>query len=74
MDKIAILIPCYNESQTIKKVVSDFKRELPEAVIYVYDNNSTDGQIKLQLLDMSINKVKVMLSEECFRRLMQNVI
>lgn len=43
MDKIAILIPCYNESKTIKKVVTDFKRELPEATIYVYDNNSSDG-------------------------------
>ena len=43
MDKIAVLIPCYNESRTIKKVVEDFKRVLPEAVIYVYDNNSTDG-------------------------------
>ena len=43
MDKIAVLIPCYNESQTIEKVVTDFKRVLPEAVIYVYDNNSTDG-------------------------------
>ena len=43
MDKIAVLIPCYNESKTIKKVVEDFKRELPEATIYVYDNNSKDG-------------------------------
>ena len=43
MDKIAVLIPCYNESSTIEKVVSDFKSRLPEAVIYVYDNNSTDG-------------------------------
>lgn len=43
MDKIAVLIPCYNESKTVKKVVEDFHRELPEAVIYVYDNNSTDG-------------------------------
>ncbi len=43
MDKIAVLIPCYNESKTIEKVVTDFKRVLPEAVIYVYDNNSTDG-------------------------------
>ena len=42
MDKIAVLIPCYNEAQTIAKVVTDFRRELPEAVIYVYDNNSTD--------------------------------
>jgi len=43
MDKIAVLIPCYNESKTIKKVVEDYKNALPEAVIYVYDNNSTDG-------------------------------
>lgn len=43
MDKIAVLIPCYNESKTVAKVVSDFKKVLPEAVIYVYDNNSTDG-------------------------------
>ncbi len=43
MDKIAVLVPCYNESRTIKKVVEDFKRVLPEAVIYIYDNNSTDG-------------------------------
>lgn len=43
MDKIAVLIPCYNESQTIRKVVEDYKRVLPDAVIYVYDNNSSDG-------------------------------
>lgn len=43
MDRIAVLIPCYNESRTIEKVVEDFKRVLPEAVVYVYDNNSTDG-------------------------------
>lgn len=43
MYKTAVLIPCYNESQTIAKVVRDFKRELPDADIYVYDNNSTDG-------------------------------
>ena len=42
MDKIAVLIPCYNEAPTIEKVVMDFRRELPEATIYVYDNNSTD--------------------------------
>ena len=42
MDKIAVLIPCYNEEKSIQKVITDFKRELPEAVIYVYDNNSTD--------------------------------
>ncbi len=42
MDKIAVLIPCYNESATIEKVVKDYQRALPEAVIYVYDNNSSD--------------------------------
>ncbi len=40
---IAVLIPCYNESTTIAKVISDFRRELPQAKIYVYDNNSSDG-------------------------------
>ena len=43
MDEIAVLIPCYNESKTIKKVIEDFKKALPEATIYVYDNNSKDG-------------------------------
>lgn len=43
MDKIAVMIPCYNEAKTVEKVVADFRRVLPEAVIYVYDNNSTDG-------------------------------
>ena len=43
MDKIAVLIPCFNEAQTIEKVVTDWKNELPEAVIYVYDNNSSDN-------------------------------
>ena len=41
--KIAVIIPCYNESKTIEKVVKDYKFALPEADIYVYDNNSTDG-------------------------------
>ncbi len=47
MDKIAVLIPCYNESKTIRKVIEDFKKTLPEATIYVYDNNSTDGTDKI---------------------------
>ena len=47
MDKIAVLIPCYNESQTIEKVVTDWRKELPEAVIYVYDNNSTDNTAEI---------------------------
>lgn len=47
MDKIAVLIPCYNEEKTITKVVTDAKAALPEAVVYVYDNNSTDETVKL---------------------------
>lgn len=47
MDKIAVLIPCYNEAKTIQKVVEDWKKELPEAVIYVYDNNSDDDTAKI---------------------------
>lgn len=47
MDKIAVLVPCYNEAQTIQKVVTDWKTVLPEATIYVYDNNSTDGTAEL---------------------------
>ena len=43
---IAVLIPCYNEGLTIEKVVSDFKKALPKADIYVYDNNSSDGTAK----------------------------
>lgn len=42
LDKIAVLIPCWNEAITIGKVIRDFRKVLPEAVIYVYDNNSTD--------------------------------
>ena len=47
MDKIAVLIPCYNEEQTIAKVVGDVKAALPEAVVYVYDNNSKDRTVEL---------------------------
>ena len=47
MDRIAVLIPCYNEAVTIGKVVSDFRAALPESVIYVYDNNSTDGTAEI---------------------------
>ena len=47
MDKIAVLIPCYNEAKTVAKVVKDYKKALPEATIYVYDNNSSDGTDKL---------------------------
>ena len=46
MEKIAVLIPCYNEEKTIAKVVADAKAALPEAVVYVYDNNSTDRTVE----------------------------
>jgi glycosyltransferase involved in cell wall biosynthesis len=47
MDKIAVLIPCYNEAQTINKVLAGIKRYLPEAAVYVYDNNSSDNTAEL---------------------------
>ena len=47
MDRIAVLIPCYNEEKTVEKVVMDFKKSLPDATIYVYDNNSTDKTAEL---------------------------
>ena len=47
MDRIAVLVPCYNEAQTVEKVIRDFQGVLPEAVIYVYDNNSSDGTAEI---------------------------
>lgn len=55
-EKIAILIPCYNEALTIKKVINDFQKELPEAKIYVYDNNSTDNTYEIALKEGAIVK------------------
>ena len=46
-DEIAVIIPCYNEALTVGKVVDDFHRALPEAAVYVYDNNSTDGTAEI---------------------------
>ena len=54
MDKIAVLVPCYNESNTIEKVVNDFRRVLPDAIIYVYDNNSTDDTAAIALAAGSV--------------------
>ena len=45
--KIAVLVPCYNEAKTVEKVVKDYKKALPNADVYVYDNNSTDGTDKI---------------------------
>jgi glycosyltransferase involved in cell wall biosynthesis len=58
--EIAVLIPCYNEVQTVGKVVKDYKKALPEADIYVYDNNSTDGTDQAakkhrQLFEVNLN-------------------
>ena len=79
MDEIAVLIPCYNEEQTIEKVIRDWKKELPEAVIYVYDNNSTDetgirakkagAVVRAEYCQGKGNVVRRM-----FRRSMRNVI
>lgn len=54
MDQIAVLIPCYNEEQTIEKVIKDFKRELPKADIYVYDNNSKDKTAEIAIKNGAI--------------------
>lgn len=54
MDEIAVLIPCYNEEQTIAKVIRDAKKVLPSAVIYVYNNNSTDDTAKVAISEGAI--------------------
>lgn len=53
-NKVAVLLPCYNEALTIKKVINDFQRELPNADIYVYDNNSTDDTYQIALSEGAI--------------------
>ena len=79
MDKIAILIPCYNEAKTVQKVVQDWKNALPEATIYVYDNNSTDGTDELARSAGAIVRYepmqgKEMLFAECSGKSTQNAI
>lgn len=54
MSKVAVLIPCYNEEQTIEKVIKDFRKELPEADIYVYDNNSKDRTSEIAIQNGAI--------------------
>ena len=54
MDKVAVLIPCYNEEKTIGKVIHDVKKALPEAVIYVYNNNSTDRTEEIALAEGAV--------------------
>ena len=55
MDRIAVLIPCYNEEQTVFKVVSDFKKALPDAAIYVYNNNSSDRTVEHPPYDLALS-------------------
>ncbi len=62
--KIAVLIPCYNEEATISTVIADFKRELPEADIYVYDNNSTDRTYELAVQGGAIVKKNLVKEKE----------
>lgn len=56
MEKIAVLIPCYNEELTIEKVIKDFRKELPDADIYVYDNNSKDKTAEIAATNGAIVK------------------
>lgn len=56
---IAVLIPCYNEEKTIGKVVKDFKKVLPQATIYVYDNNSTDNSVKIAKKEGAIVRYEI---------------
>lgn len=69
--KIAVLIPCYNEALTIGKVVDDFMRELPEANIYVYDNNSSDDTACIArehgaIVRFEPVRVRAMFAVKCF--------
>jgi len=45
MNKVAVLIPCYNEEKTISEVVAEYKAALPDSTVYVYDNNSSDNTV-----------------------------
>jgi len=72
--KISVLIPCYNESMAIEKVVCDFRRELPTAEIFVYDNNSTDGSVDLaERAGACVRKVLPQGKGHVVRRMFQEV-
>ena len=74
MNKIAVLIPCYNECATIEKVVREFRIELPSAQIFVYDNNSTDGTGKLAAsAGATVRLVKHQGKGNVVRRMFQDV-
>ena len=77
-ERIAVLIPCYNEEKTIEKVVNDFKRELPEAEVIVFDNNSTDKSVeKAKKVGARIEKIPLQgkgnVIREMFRRVDANI-
>ena len=72
MDKIAVLIPCYNEELSIVKVIQDCHRYIPEAKVYVYDNNSTDKSVELANQAGAI--VRHEYQQECLEKLMPCVI
>ncbi len=74
MANIAILLPCYNEALTIEKVVKDFKQELPEAQIWVYDNNSSDGSAELaQAAGALVRRVRQQGKGHVVRRMFQEI-
>ena len=75
MDRIAVLIPCYNEERTIEKVVNDYKKALPsDAVIYVYDNNSTDNTAKLaQMAGAIVRKESIQGKGNVIRRMFRDI-
>ena len=60
MSRVAVLIPCYNEELTIKKVINDFRHELPDADIYVYDNNSKDKTNEIATKEGAIVRKEVL--------------
>ncbi len=73
-NNVVVQIPCLNEESTIGDVVRGFKKKLPKAKVIVYDNNSTDNSVKIaknmvQKFFLSANKVRVMLYEECLRKI-----
>lgn len=74
MPKVAILLPCYNESLTIEKVVKDFRAQLPDADIWVYDNNSTDGSGDLaRAADAKVRRVVQQGKGHVVRRMFQEI-
>lgn len=72
--RIAVLIPCYNESQTVAKVIEDFRHELPEATIYVYDNGSTDNSVAVaKAANASVKHVSLRGKGQVVRRMFADV-